>query len=161
MALVVTAAAAQKAKLQAKGKLRPHAMVRKKLPDGAELIDKLPERAPGAREDDEDADAEYCAAISKVSDVFGKSNRSQTTADEHKAYTRMIDGWLVRKGFLHDRPRWCPLDSMTAAEDNTHPLSSADAPHSLLKRSRPSGQAGRPLRTRRRGTSSRAGSCRR
>jgi hypothetical protein len=48
MALVVTAAAAQKAKLQAKGKLRPHTMVRKKLPDGAELIDKLPERAPGA-----------------------------------------------------------------------------------------------------------------
>jgi hypothetical protein len=99
MALVVAAAAAHKAKLQAKGKLRPHAMVRKKLPDGADLIDKLPERRTGAHEDDEEADAAYCAAIAKVSDVFGKINRSQTTADEHKMYTRIIDGWLVRKGF--------------------------------------------------------------
>ena len=126
MALVVTAAAAQKAKLQAKGKLRPHKMVRKKMPDGADLIDELPERTPGAHEDDEDADADYCAAISKVSDVFGKSNRSQTTADEHKAYTRIIDGWLVRKGFgsyfeavLSDEDGRCLAVKLRKREDGT------------------------------------------
>ena len=73
-------------------------MVRKKLPDGAGLLEELPRRARlGAEEGDEAADAAYCAAIDKVSDVFGKQKRSQTTADEHKMYTRMIDSWLVRQ----------------------------------------------------------------
>ena len=30
-----------------------------------------------------------------VSNVFGKQRRSNTTADEHKMYMRIFDGWLV------------------------------------------------------------------
>ena len=44
-----------------------------------------------------EADEIYCAAIDKVTSVFGKQKRSQTTADEHKSYVRMFDGWLVRQ----------------------------------------------------------------
>ena len=89
-----------KAKLLTKGKLRPHDMVRKKLPDGAGLLEDLPRRArSGADEGDEAADAAYCAAIDKVSRVFGKQKRAQSTADEHKMYMRLLDGWFVREGF--------------------------------------------------------------
>ena len=35
----------------------------------------------------------------QVTSGFGNQRRSQTTADEHKAYVRMFDGWLVRQGF--------------------------------------------------------------
>ena len=38
-------------------------------------------------------------SIDKVSAVFGKQPRSQTTADEHKMYTRIFDAWLMRGGF--------------------------------------------------------------
>ena len=62
-----------KARLLTKGKLRPHDMVRNKLPDGAGLLEELPRRArSGADEGDEAADAAYCAAIDKVSRVFGR-----------------------------------------------------------------------------------------
>ena len=83
-----------KAKLMEKGKLRPHEMIRKKLPDGAGLLEELPRRARGAPTCDEAADAQYCEAIDRVSAVFGNQRRSQTTADEHKMYMRIIDGWL-------------------------------------------------------------------
>ena len=89
-----------KARLLTKGKLRPHDMVRNKLPDGAGLLEELPRRArSGADEGDEAADAAYCAAIDKVSRVFGKQRRAQSTADEHKMYMRLLDGWFVREGF--------------------------------------------------------------
>ena len=45
------------------------------------------------------ADKEYCNAINKISSVFGKQKRSNSTAAEHRMYMRMIDGWLVRKCF--------------------------------------------------------------
>ena len=53
MALVATRAALSK-KLTEKGTLRPHDMVRKKLPDGTGLLEDLPVRARGAKEDDEE-----------------------------------------------------------------------------------------------------------
>ena len=55
-----------KAKLMLKGKHRPDKMVRKKMPDGTELLASVSERSGP----DEDADAErnFCAAIDKVSD---------------------------------------------------------------------------------------------
>ena len=96
---LVAGQAQLKAKLQAKGKLRPYSVVRKKLPDGSGMLEELPERAPGASPNDEAADAAYCKSIQRVSNVFGKQRRSQTTADEHKMYGRLFDGWLVRKGF--------------------------------------------------------------
>ena len=47
-----------KARLLTKGKLRPHDMVRNKLPDGAGLLEELPRRArSGADEGDEAAEA--------------------------------------------------------------------------------------------------------
>ena len=39
----------------------------------------------------ENADAEFRAAIGKVAAVFGRQRRAQTTADEHKEYTRKVD----------------------------------------------------------------------
>ena len=59
-----------KAKLMLKGKHRPDKMVRKKMPDGTELLASVPERSGP----DEDADAErnFCAVIDQVSDVFGR-----------------------------------------------------------------------------------------
>ena len=53
MALVATRAALSK-KLTEKGRLRPHEMIRKKLPDGTGLLEDLPVRARGAKEDDEE-----------------------------------------------------------------------------------------------------------
>ena len=51
MALVASAAA-QKAKLVAKSRFRPHEMIRKKLPDGTGLLKQLPTRAKSAEDDD-------------------------------------------------------------------------------------------------------------
>ena len=80
---LVAASVLKKERLEEKGRLRPHSQIRKKLPDGTGLLEELPRRAPGASEGDEAADAAYCAAIEKVSKVFGQ-RRAQTTADEHK-----------------------------------------------------------------------------
>ena len=41
---MVSAGAPLKARLQQKARLRPHRMMRKKMPDGAGLLGKLPER---------------------------------------------------------------------------------------------------------------------
>ena len=102
MALVSSGAAhlILKAKLLAgEGfKWRPYAAIHKKLPDGSAMLSELPKRAD-APEGDEQAEEAYCAAVRIVSDVFGKQRRSNTTADEHKMYMRIFDGWLVREGF--------------------------------------------------------------
>ena len=78
MALVATRSAL-KAKLMDKGRLRPHEMIRKKLPEGTGDLDDLPVRAQGAGVDDEAADSAYCQAIDKVTAAFGRHNRAQTT----------------------------------------------------------------------------------
>jgi len=83
-----------KAKLQVKGKHRPHAMVKKKWPDGSGALSALPRRGTTP-----DADAAYCAAVDQCAKVFGRQRRSQSTAAEHKMYMRLFDGWLVRSGF--------------------------------------------------------------
>ena len=83
-----------KAKLQLKGKYRPHAMVKKKMPDGSGALGNLPSRGSEA-----DSDLEYCAAIDKISATFGRQRRSETTAAEHKMYVRLFECWLVRSGF--------------------------------------------------------------
>ena len=77
MALVASKVAL-KAKLVQKGRLRPHNMIRKKMPDGTGLLDDLPVRARGAAEDDEPADVAYCHAIDKVTKVLGNQMRSYT-----------------------------------------------------------------------------------
>ena len=98
--MVLIAEAQQlKAKLMLKGKWRPEKMVRKKMPDGAGMIAKVPQRRLGNGADDATADKEYCNAIDKVSSVFGAQKRSNSTAAEHRMYVRILDGWLVRKGF--------------------------------------------------------------
>ena len=64
--LAVGATAQRRAKLTEKAKLRPHAMMRKKFPDGVDLLDKIPARDKGAKEGDARAEADYCGAIDKV-----------------------------------------------------------------------------------------------
>lgn len=44
---LVAGAAQLKAKLQLKGRWRPHAAIRKKFPDGSALLSELPKRAVG------------------------------------------------------------------------------------------------------------------
>ena len=85
------------AKLQTKGKHRPHKMVKKKLPDGSGAIAVLPRRGSGR--DAGALDDEYCAAVESCAAVFSRNKRSETTAAEHKSYMRLFDGWLVRSGF--------------------------------------------------------------
>ena len=51
---------ALKAKLANKGRLRPHEMICKKMPDGTGSLQDLPMRAHGAAAEDEAADGEYC-----------------------------------------------------------------------------------------------------
>jgi hypothetical protein len=103
--MVLIAEAQQvKAKLQLKGRWRPDKMVRKKMPDGTGLLANVPQRRTSSRAVDDSVqdatlDQEYCDAIDKVSAVFGRQKRSNSTADEHRMYIRMLDGWLVRKGF--------------------------------------------------------------
>ena len=105
-----------KARLQDKGRLRPYKMVRKKLPDGSGLLDKLPERMPGAGPDDHAADDAYCKAIQRVSNVFGKQRRGQSTADEHKMYVRLFDTTagsccLLKASVEGSGPQWRGLES--------------------------------------------------
>ena len=98
--MVLIAEAQQlKAKLMLKGKFRPEKMVRNKMPDGSGMLAKLPERRKDNGVDAAAADKEYCDAIDKVAAVFGQQKRANSTADEHKRYIRVLDGWLVRKGF--------------------------------------------------------------
>ena len=84
MALVAVTAQL-KAKLMAKGQHRPNNMIRRKLPDGADMLDNLPKRASGAHSDDEGANDEYCAAIDKVTNVFGAQKRAQTGGQPRRA----------------------------------------------------------------------------
>ena len=63
---------ALKAKLANKGRLRPHEMICKKMPDCTGSLQDLPMRAHGAAAEDEAADGEYCKAIDRVTAVFGK-----------------------------------------------------------------------------------------
>ena len=97
MLVVITEAAQLKAKLMLKGKSRPERMVRRKYPDGSDMIADVPQRKKGV--DDVTADKEHCESIDKCASVFGRQKRSNSTAAEHKMYMRVIDGWLVRKGF--------------------------------------------------------------
>ena len=100
VALVVAKQSAVKARLQSKARLRPHALVRKKMPDGTGQLSELPDRARLAQQVGEDAaDDAYCKAIATVTKTFGMNNRGQSTADEHAMYARLLDGWLVRQGF--------------------------------------------------------------
>ena len=96
--LLATSAAALKAKLTEKTRWRPMRMVRRKFPDGSEALASMPRRA-AAPVADEEATSEYCRAIDKVSAVFGAQRRANTTADKHRMYTRMFEGWLVAEGF--------------------------------------------------------------
>ena len=96
--LLATSAAALKAKLTEKTRWRPMRMVRRKFPDGSEALASMPRRA-AAPVAGEEATSEYCRAIDKVSAVFGAQRRANTTADEHRMYTRMFEGWLVAEGF--------------------------------------------------------------
>ena len=57
--MLVSSAQRLKAKLQLKGKYRPHKAVLKKMPDGSGALGVLPTRGKGVA-----ADAEYCAAES-------------------------------------------------------------------------------------------------
>ena len=62
---------ALKAKVADKGRLRPHEIIRKKMPDGTGSLQDLPVRdIAGA--DDEAADSSYCLAIDRVTAAFGK-----------------------------------------------------------------------------------------
>ena len=89
-----------KAKLTEKSKTRPSRMVRKKMPDGIGELERLPNRRElGRVMTPEAADAEYINAMDKVSAAFGAQLRSQTTGDEHKAYMRILERYLVRTGF--------------------------------------------------------------
>ena len=86
-----------KAKLTEKSKTRPSRMVRKKMPDGIGELERLPNRRElGRVMTPEAADAEYINAMDKVSAAFGAQLRSQTTGDEHKAYMRILERYLVR-----------------------------------------------------------------
>ena len=64
--LAVGAMARRRAKLTEKAKLRPHNTMRKKLPDGTDLLDKVPARDAAAKEGDARAESRYCEAIDKV-----------------------------------------------------------------------------------------------
>jgi len=92
--MLVSSAQKLKAKLQVKGKRRPHAMVKKKMPDGIDALVDVPKRGAGAA-----ADETYCAAIDNIASVLARQRRSETTAAEHRMYMRLFDGWLVRSGF--------------------------------------------------------------
>ena len=86
-AMVLIAEAQQvRAKLELKGRWRPEKMVRKKMPDGAGMLAKVPQRSESSRGADEAAaltvDKKYCDAIDQVSAVFGRQKRSNSTAPE-------------------------------------------------------------------------------
>ena len=68
-----------KAKLMLKGKYRPEAMVRPKMPDGHGMLAAVPQRRQGGEADAAAADDEYCTAIDKVSSVFGREFLHQGT----------------------------------------------------------------------------------
>ena len=95
--MVLIAEAQQvKAKLQLKGRWRPDKMVRKKMPDGTGLLANVPQRRTSSRAVDDSVqdatlDQEYCDAIDKVSAVFGRQKRYNSTADEHRMYIRMLE----------------------------------------------------------------------
>ena len=95
---LMAANVALKAKLQLKGAHKPWKVVRGKMPDGAGLLASTPRRRT-TQGDEAAADEEYCHAIRQVAGVFGQQKRAQSTADEHKMYIRLLDGWLVREGF--------------------------------------------------------------
>ena len=100
--MIIAQAQQLKAKVMLKGKHnhKPHKMVTRKLPDGAGMLSNVPQRKKSQSGDEAADDATYCKAINKVSSVFGKQKRSNSTAAEHNnMYMCMMDGWLVRKGF--------------------------------------------------------------
>ena len=93
--LLAAATANLKGKLSEKMRWRPTQMVMKKMPDGTAELSELPRRKADAVEGDKVADDEYCQAVARVANAFGRQRRSVTTAAEHVMYMRMFDGWLV------------------------------------------------------------------
>jgi len=89
---------AVKARLQQKAASRPHKMMRKLYPDGTGAIGDVPKRRALGEAEDEEATEVFCAAVRKAANVFGKSRRAQSTADEHLRYIVSIDKYLVRMG---------------------------------------------------------------
>ena len=80
-----------KSKLMLKGKSRPEKMVNKKMPDGAGMISNVPQRKKtrgGTATDEDAADKDYCKAMDKVSSIFGRQKRSNSTAAEHRMCAR-------------------------------------------------------------------------
>ena len=88
----IAAVQQHKAKLMLKGKHRPDKMVRKKMPDGTELLASVPERSGP----DADAERNFCAAmIDKVSNVFlgVKSVRRRRLMSIEDTCGRLTAGW--------------------------------------------------------------------
>ena len=92
--MVLIAQAQQlKAKLNMlKGKHHPAKMVNKKLPDGAGLLASVPEIRTTSV-DDGAAEQEFCAAIDRISNVFGRQRRAREhgcrAQDVHAALRRL------------------------------------------------------------------------
>ena len=104
---------------QRKAKLfRPHGMIRKKMPDDADLVDKLPERAPGACEDDEaaddaraarrDADAQHAAHMNQM-------ERLERSAIALATLVRKLEGVVGAYALTDHTPGSDPANMFTTA----------------------------------------------
>ena len=67
-----------------KGATRSSVMMSKRMPSGSTELKEMPRR-PGYAEGAE-GDAEWCKAVDAASAGYGKSNRAQSTANEHDLY---------------------------------------------------------------------------
>ena len=84
-------------KLTEKGATRSSVMMSKRMPSGSTELKEMPRR-PGYAEGAE-GDAEWCKAVDAASAGYGKSNRAQSTANEHDLYAWSFNQYAIRQGF--------------------------------------------------------------
>ena len=84
-------------KLTEKGATRSSVMMSKRMPSGSTELKEMPRR-PGYAEGAE-GDVEWCKAVDAASAGYGKSNRAQSTANEHDLYAWSFNQYAIRQGF--------------------------------------------------------------
>ena len=84
-------------KLTEKGATRSSVVMSKRMPSGSTELKEMPRRSGYA--EGAEGDAAWCKDVDAASAGYGKSNRSQSTANEHDLYAWCFNQYAIRQGF--------------------------------------------------------------
>ena len=96
---LVAPLARKRIKLEAKGKVRPHKQIARRLPAGSGDLASVPKGKDYVGGKKSGGVEEHCKAVRGATQTFKESHRAESTAREHDMYMRLINCWAERSGF--------------------------------------------------------------